>query len=339
LKLKLLILATIYFSISSYAATPTGHLKVIKNRGYLLCGVGGELPGFSIQTNSGKWEGLDVDICRVVATAIFGNPAQVKFITANLQNRFELLLNGDIDLLSRNTSLTLTRDTAIGISFSPTVYYDGQAFLTKKKSNISSIYKLPKGSSICLKRETTHTENLRSFFTRAGMSYPLIVLPNWQQVITHFNTGKCNVVSEDLSALVARLVNQAYSNKYQILPDVISKEPLSPAVRSNAPLFAKVVKWAIHSLVAAEEMGINSKNLRAKIKSKDPLIKRFFGITPGNGAALHLPENWIFLIIKKMGNYGEIFDRNIGKGSPLKLQRGLNDLWKSGGLMYAPPFR
>lgn len=321
-------------SLASNGAT----LDVVKKRGHLKCGVTAGVVGFSAPNDKGEWTGLEVEICRAVATAVLNDPKKVKFISLNAQQRFTALQSGEIDLLSRVTTHTLSRDTSLGLNFAPVTYYDGQGFLVRKKDGVQTVYDL-NGASICTQQGTTSELNLTDFFRSKQMKFKPVIFESNEETVAAFAKGRCDAFTTDSSGLVSEKSKLKNSEQYTILKDIISKEPLAPAVRHGDDQWFDIVKWTIYGLINAEEFGITSKNIDSFKKKTDPRIRRFLGENPGNGKALGLSEDWAYNVIKKVGNYSEIFERNLGESTPLKLQRGMNDLWTNGGLLYAPPMR
>lgn len=334
---KLLKLSLISIVVAqAFGASST--VNDIKKRGSLKCGVSQGLPGFSYPDGSGVWKGLDVDFCRALAVAVLGDDKKVQYVSLNAQQRFTALQSGEIDVLSRNTTNTLTRDTSTGLNFTTPIYYDGQGFLVRKSSKITSALQL-NGASVCTQQGTTTELNLSDYFRANRMSLKPVVFENNDEVVQSFVKGRCDAYTTDASGLAAERSKFTNPDDYIILPEVISKEPLSPAVRHGDDEWFDIVKWTMFALLEAEELGINSSNAPEFLKSKDPRVKRFLGISPGNGQAIGLDEKWAYNIILKVGNYSEIFETNVGMKSSLKLSRGQNALWNNGGLMYAPPFR
>jgi general L-amino acid transport system substrate-binding protein len=318
-------------------AKPGSLLEVIQKKKMLKCGVSAGLAGFSAPDSKGIWRGLDVDVCRAVAAAILGDPKLVQFVALSAQQRFVALQSGEVDLLSRNSTFTLTRDTALGLNFAPVVYYDGQGFLVRKKDGVTKISDL-NGASICTQQGTTTELNLADYFKANNLKFKPVVFESNDEVTQAFLKGRCDALTTDTSGLAAERAKLKDPQNYIILSEVISKEPLAPVVRHGDDVWFDLVKYVVYALFTAEELGINSKNVDKLLKSKKPLVKRFLGVISGNGAALGLDEQWAYRVIKMVGNYGEIFERNVGMESPLKLQRGYNALWLDGGLHYAPPF-
>jgi len=314
-------------------------LDAIKARGFVQCGVNSGLAGFGSPDSAGNWTGLDVDYCRAVAVTLFGDPSKVKFTPLSAQQRFPAVQSGEVDLLSRNTTWTLTRDTSVGLNFAPVTYYDGQGFMVPKKLGVKSAKEL-NGATVCVQSGTTTELNLADYFRANGMSFNPVVIESIDEVNAAYFAGRCDVYTTDASGLAGTRASVAPNpDDHVILPELISKEPLAPAVRHGDDQWFDIVKWTVYATIQAEEKGITSKNVDEFLKSKDPDVLRLLGVTPGMGAALGVDEKWAYNVIKKVGNYGEIFEKNVGKNTPLKLERGLNALWTQGGLQYAAPFR
>jgi general L-amino acid transport system substrate-binding protein len=318
-------------------AGPT--LDAVKNRGAVSCGVNTGLAGFSMPDRQGDYKGLDADTCRAIAAAVLGDATKVKYVAATAQQRFTILQSGEIDVLVRNTTWSLTRDTDLGLNFAPVTYYDGQGFMVAKKLNIKSAKELD-GATICVQPGTTTELNLADYFRSNHMSFKPLVIEKLDEVENAYFSGRCDAYTTDRSGLAAtRAAKAPNPDDHVILPEIISKEPLAPAVRHGDDEWFDIVKWTVFAMIGAEEKGITSKNVDEMLKSDDPEVKRMLGVTPGMGKALHIDDKWAYNIIKQVGNYGEVFERNVGAGSPLKLDRALNNLWTQHGLMYAMPFR
>ncbi|HEX3499940.1 MAG TPA: amino acid ABC transporter substrate-binding protein [Stellaceae bacterium] len=318
-------------------AGPT--LDAVKKNGVLSCGVSTGLTGFSQADSQGRYTGLDVDVCRMVAAAVLGDASKVKFVPLSSQQRFTAIQSGEVDMLSRTTTWTLQRDTQLGLTFAPVVFYDGQGFMVPKKLGVKSAKEL-KGATICVQPGTTTELNLADFFRSNKLDFKPVVIEKLEEVEAAYFSGRCDAYTTDRSGLAATRIGKASNpDEHVILPEVISKEPLAPAVRHGDDEWFGIVKWSVFASIEAEEDGITSKNVDEKTKSDDPNIKRFLGVTPGMGKAVGLDEKWAYNIVKQVGNYGEVFERNVGKDSALKLERGLNDLWTKGGLMYSMPVR
>ena len=341
-KLTLTATATLAAMLASGTALAGKDLDSIKSRGALVCGVPTGTAGFALADSQGKWVGLDVDVCRAVSAAIFGDAEKVKYVPLTAQQRFTALQSGEVDILSNNTTVTLQRDTALGLDFTAVTYYDGQGFMVNKKLGVKSAKEL-NGATVCVAPGTTTELNLADYFRATKMNFKPVVIEKVEEIRAAFFSGRCDVYTTDASGLYAtRAANvppPAKPEDFIILPEIISKEPLAPAVRHGDNQFADIVRWAQYAMIEAEEYGINSKNVDEMLKSENPTIKRILGVTPGMGKALGVDEKWVYNIIKQVGNYGESFDRNVGKDSPLKIDRGLNKLWTQGGLQYAPPIR
>ena len=313
-------------------------LEAIKKRGHVRCGVSNGMAGFSTPDKRGNWRGLDVDSCRAFAAALFADANKYKMTGLSFQQRFTALQSGEVDVLTRNTTHTLSRDTSLGFNFAPTTYYDGQGFMVKANSGIKTIKKL-NGASICIQQGTTTERNTADYFRNHGMKFKPVVMENNNEIFNAFISGRCDAYTTDASGLAADRTRVRDPASLTILPEIISKEPLGPVVRHGDDDWFDIVTWSIYAMIAAEEMGITSSNVDEMKKSKNPDISRFLGVIAGNGKALGLRESWAYDIIKQVGNYGESFERNVGEKTPLKLPRGMNALWTQGGLMYAPPLK
>jgi general L-amino acid transport system substrate-binding protein len=318
-------------------AGPT--LDAVKRNGVVTCGVSTGAIGFSLPDKEGRFSGLDADFCRQVAAAIFGDAGKVKFVPLSAQQRFTALQSGEIDVLARRATWTLQRDTQLGLTFVPANFYDGQGFMVARKLNVKSAKEL-NGATVCVGAGTTSELNLADYFRANKMQFKPVVIESLDETETAFFSGRCDAYSNDASGLASTRAGRAANpGDYVILPEIISKEPLAPAVRHGDAEWFDIVKWTQFAAIEVEEERISSKNVDEMLTSNDPNVKRLLGITPGMGKALGLDEKWAYHLIKQVGNYGEVFDRNVGKDSPLKLERGLNDLWTRGGLMYAMPVR
>jgi general L-amino acid transport system substrate-binding protein len=311
-------------------------LSAVKSKGYVQCGVNTGLAGFSQPDSKGVWHGLDVDVCRAVAAAVFGDASKVHYTPLTAQQRFTALQSGEIDLLSRNTTWTYTRDTNLGLTFAGVDYYDGQGFMVPKKLGVKSAKEL-NGATICVQPGTTTELNLADYFRANNMKFKPVVIEKLEEVLGAFFSGRCDVYTTDVSGLVstrsARAPNPA---DYVILPEVISKEPLGPVVRRGDDQWFDIVKWSLFAMINAEEMGLTSKNIDQYLSSKNPAIQRFVGTSGELGKMMGVDNRWAYNIVKEVGNYGESFERNL---TPLGFKRGLNNLWTHGGILYAPPIR
>ncbi|BAZ38484.1 amino acid ABC transporter periplasmic amino acid-binding protein [Calothrix sp. NIES-4101] len=310
----------------------------VKNRGQLICGVSGEVPGFSFVGTDGKYSGIDVDVCRAVAAALFDNPDAVEYRNLSAKERFTALQTGEVDILSRNTTWTLSRTSSVGLEFAPVVFYDGQAIMVRQNSNIKTLADL-KGKAICVQTGTTTEQNLADQMRKRGITYKPVVFEDVNVTFATYAEGRCDGITADRSALVSRRSLLPKPEDNLILDEVISSEPLAPAVAKGDSKWGDVVKWVVYSLVKAEELGINSQNLGQFATSTDPDIKRFLGTEGNLGESLGLTNDFAARIIKHVGNYSEVYDRNLGAKTKLNLARGQNQLWTKGGLLYSPPFR
>ena len=317
------------------ASAPT--LKTVKDRGALICGVSQGLPGFSNPDDKGTWTGVEVDLCRAIAAAIFNDPSKVKFTPLSAKDRFEPLKTGDIDLLSRNTTWTLSRDVAYG-NFAGVTYYDGQGFMVRKSLKVNSALEL-NGASVCTQTGTTNELNLADYFRANNMTYEVIAFGTADETIKAYEAGRCDVFTTDVSQLYAEKLKLTNANEHVILPEIISKEPLGPLVRHGDDQWFDVVKWTLYTMLNAEELGVSSRNVDDALKSNQPEIRRLLGVEGNFGEQLGLTKDWAVRIVKQVGNYGEVFDRNVGAGSKLGISRGINRLWTKGGIQYAPPVR
>jgi len=322
-------------SVSAQAGTT---LDAVKERGFVQCGVNTGLPGFSNADEAGNWTGLDADVCRAIAAAVRGDADRVRFTPLTAKERLTALQSGEVDVLSRNTTWTLTRDTSLGINFTGVTYYDGQVFMVSKSLGIASAKELD-GAAVCILAGTTTELNLADYFRTNGMQYEPVVFDTADQTARGFQAGRCDVLTSDQSQLYGLRIKLKEPDKAEILPDVISKEPLGPAVRQGDDAWFNIVRWTLFAMVNAEELGVTSANVDEMRSSSNPEIRRLLGLEGIKGKGLGLAEDWAYRIVKQVGNYGEVFERNVGSGSPLGIPRGLNALWRDGGLQYAPPIR
>ena len=329
--------STVALAIAAGTAHAGATFDAVKKKGFVQCGVNSGLPGFSAPDDKGVWKGIDVDVCRAVAAAVFGDPNKVKFTPLTAKERFTALQSGEIDILSRNTTWTLTRDGGLGISFTGVTYYDGQGFLIKKKLKVKSALKLS-GATVCVQSGTTTELNLADYFGLHKMKFKPVVYDTADETVKSFEAGRCDVLTSDQSQLYALRIKLAQPDSAVVLPEIISKEPLGPSVRQGDAEWFNIVKWSLFAMLDAEELGVNSKNVDQMKGSKNPKVRRLLGVDVIKHG-LGVPDDWAYKIIKEVGNYGEIFDRNVGSGSPLKIARGLNALWNKGGIQYAPPIR
>ena len=321
-------------STDNKSAAKNTYLDKVKDRGYLICGVEGELPGFSFINAEGKYAGLDVDFCRAVASAIFNDPSKVEFRNLNLSDRFEALKSGEIDLLSRNTTKTLSRDTD-SLEFTPTIFYDSQGIMVDRNSGIKSVADL-EGKSICVSENTTSYENLKDYMNSKGITYKAVSQENKDALFDFYEHDGCEAITGDSSYLITRKVMLANPQDHQIIIEAIAQEPLAPVVLDRDSQWSDVVKWITFALIQAEELNIDSVNLGTRKDSQDSQVRRFLGVNGNLGSEMGLSNDFASRIIKHVGNYQEIYNRNLGE--PFGFQRGQNALWRDGGLMYSPPF-
>jgi general L-amino acid transport system substrate-binding protein len=296
------------------------------------------LAGFGLPDAQGKWTGLDVDVCRAIAAAIFNDPTKVKFVPLTAKDRFTALQSGEIDVLSRNTTWTLSRDTSLGLNFTGVDYYDGQGFMVHKSLKVNSALEL-NGASVCVQQGTTTELNLADYFRAHKMQLKTVTFATANEAVKAYDAGRCDSYTTDASGLYAERLRLSNPDDNIVLPEIISKEPLGPVVRHGDDQWFDIVKWVLFAMINAEELGITQKNVDDMMKSSNPAIKRFVGTEGNYGEQLGLTKDWAVRIVKAVGNYGEAFERNVGKGSPLKIDRGLNKLWNQGGIQYAPPIR
>lgn len=314
-------------------------LENTKKAGQVACGVSQGLPGFSSPDDAGNWTGIDVDICRAMAAAIFGDAEKVRYRPASAKERFTALHAGEYDVLSRNTTWSLTRDTAQSLDFVAVNFYDGQGFMVRKDIGVTSAKELD-GATLCINAGTTTELNAADYFRTHGMSFEAVTFEKSDEVVAAYDAGRCDVWTTDKSGLYSNRVKLANPADHVVLPETISKEPLGPAVRQGDDGWADIVRWSFYAMVAAEEFGITSANVdEMRASSTNPEVRRLLGVEGTMGEKLGLPADWAYQVIKQVGNYGESYDRNVGMNSPLKIDRGLNAQWNDGGLMYAPPVR
>lgn len=313
-------------------------LDKVKKRGKLVCAVNSQLPGFGYLTPQGRYEGFDIDFCRALAAAIFGDSGKVEFVPTTAKERFTVLQTGEADVLFRNTTWTISRDTAVGLDFGPTTFYDGQGMMVKKASGIKKLEDM-KNASICVQTGTTTELNLADQFRKRGIPYKAVVFETADAATAAYEQGRCDGFTTDISGLLSRKTIMKDPNAHVILPEVMSKEPLGPAWIHGDNNWGDIVRWLVYGLIIAEEFGITSKNVDEHVNSKEPEVARMLGGDKDVPKAMGLSEKWLYNAIKQVGNYGEIFARHLGPGTPFNLERGVNDLWTKGGLLYAPPIR
>jgi general L-amino acid transport system substrate-binding protein len=330
--------ATLLLVVPGTAGAQQKTLDAVKQRGQLSCGVHTGLPGFGAKDDKGAWSGLDVDYCRAVAVAVLGDPNKVRFVPTTPKERFAALQSREVDLLARSTTWTISRDSSAGFSFVGVNYYDGQGFIVKKSSGVKLAKELG-GATVCVQTGTTTELNLADYFRTAGLSYKPVVFEKVDEALRAYGANRCDAYTTDASGLYSVRLQLANPNDHVVLPDIISKEPLGPLVRQDDFQWFTIVKWVHFALLNAEELGVTKANVDQMLTSANPEVKRLLGKEGDFGKGLGLDNAWAYAIVKQLGNYGEIFDRNVGAGSRLKIDRGLNRLWTKGGLQYAPPIR
>jgi general L-amino acid transport system substrate-binding protein len=313
-------------------------LEAVKSRGTLLCGVSQGLPGFSNPDDKGNWTGIDVDVCRAVAAAIFGDDSKVKYVPLSAKERFTALQSGEIDMLSRNTTWTFTRDNSLGIDFAGVNYYDGQGFMVRKDLGVKSAKELG-GAAVCTNTGTTTELNVADYFRANNMEYKVVAFEKADEVVAAYDAGRCDVYTTDRSGLAAQRTKLKDPDAHVVLPEIISKEPLGPAVRHGDNQWGDIVRWSLNTMIIGEELGVTSDNVDKMKSSDNPEVKRMLGQEANFGEQLGLGQDFAYNILKQVGNYAQSYNRNVGPDTPLKLDRGLNALWKDGGILYAPPFR
>jgi general L-amino acid transport system substrate-binding protein len=333
--LPILIGATLGMTAATASA---GTLDDVKAKGFVQCGVTTGLPGFAQPDDAGNWSGLDVDYCRAIASAIFGDPNAAKFTPLSAKERFTALQSGEIDVLTRNTTWTMERDTSLGLTFAGVNYYDGQGFMVRKDLGVTSAKEL-QDAAICVQTGTTTELNMADWFRTNGITYNPVVFEQLPETNQAYDAGRCDALTTDASGLAGTRLDMANPDDHMILPEIISKEPLGPVVRQGDDQWFNVVKWTHFALLNAEELGVTQANVEEMKSSESPDVKRMLGVDGTFGEGIGLSNDWVVNIIKGVGNYGEIFERNVGTSTPLGLERGLNALWTNGGIQYAPPIR
>ncbi|MDB2564860.1 amino acid ABC transporter substrate-binding protein [Alphaproteobacteria bacterium] len=329
---------------SAIAGSHGSTLDIVKERGFLKCGSNTGLAGFGLPNDDGVWEGIDVDVCRAVAAAVFGDASKVEYVPTTSKVRFTVLQSGEVDMLSRNTTWTLQRDVELGLEFVGVNYYDGQGFMVPASLGVSSATELD-GASVCIQVGTTTEMNLADFFSANGMSYEAVPVETNSEADAAYTAGRCDVYTTDASGLYASRAGYPDPSAHVVLPEIVSKEPLGPSVRHGDSAWADIVRWSLNAMIIGEELGITSANVDEMKSSKNPEVLRLLGVNQvgdtgaGYGQWLNLSDDWAYNIIQQVGNYSESFERHIGPNTPINIQRGLNALYKDGGILYAPPFR
>ena len=339
-KLRITILSVIC-SLAMVPSAFAGTLDTVKGQGFFNCGVSQGVPGFSNPDSNGNWSGIDVDVCRAVSAAVFGNPDMVKYVHLTAKERFTALQSGEIDVLSRNTTWTLSRDAQIGLEFAGVNFYDGQGFMVRKDSGITSAMELG-GASVCTNLGTTTELNMADFFRANGMDYEPVVFEKADEVVGAYDEGRCDTYTTDKSGLAAQRTKLADPDAHVVLPETISKEPLGPVVREGDGDWADIVRWSLNAMIEAEEFGLTKSNAKTECAlTSNPVVARLCGKEGGNGAALNLGDSWSYDIVTQVGNYGDIYEANVGASTPVGLARAgsPNASYKNGGVLYAPPAR
>ncbi|MDB2636318.1 amino acid ABC transporter substrate-binding protein [Alphaproteobacteria bacterium] len=329
---------------SAIAGSHGSTLDIVKERGFLKCGSNTGLAGFGLPNDDGVWEGIDVDVCRAVAAAVFGDASKVEYVPTTSKVRFTVLQSGEVDMLSRNTTWTLQRDVELGLEFVGVNYYDGQGFMVRKDLGVSSATELD-GASVCIQVGTTTEMNLADYFAGNGMSYEAVPVETNSEADAAYTAGRCDVYTTDASGLYASRAGYPDPSAHVVLPEIVSKEPLGPSVRHGDSAWADIVRWSLNAMIIGEELGITSANVDEMKSSKNPEVLRLLGVNQvgdtgaGYGQWLNLSDDWAYNILQQVGNYSESFEKHIGPNTPINIQRGLNALYKDGGILYAPPFR
>lgn len=313
-------------------------LEAVKSRGHLLCGVSQGLPGFSNPDDKGVWTGIDVDVCRAVGVAVFGTDGKVKYVPLSAKERFTALQSGEIDILSRNTTWTFTRDNSLGLDFVGVNYYDGQGFMVRKDLGVKSALELA-GAAVCTNTGTTTELNVADYFRANKMEYKVVAFEKADEVVAAYDAGRCDVYTTDRSGLAAQRTKLKEPDAHVVLPEIISKEPLGPVVRHGDSQWGDIVRWSLNTMIIAEELGVHSGNVDEMKNSDNPEIRRMLGQEANFGEQLGISQDFAYNIIKHVGNYAQSYNQHVGPDTPLKLDRGLNALWNKGGILYAPPFR
>ncbi|WP_343563155.1 amino acid ABC transporter substrate-binding protein [Kiloniella sp. b19] len=337
MKLKT-ILATSAIALAATASASAGTLDDVKAKGFIQCGVSQGLPGFSNPDDAGKWTGLDVDFCRAMASAIFGDPEKVNYTPLSAKTRFTALSSGEVDVLPRNTTWTMSRDATLGIDFVGVNFYDGQGFLVRKDLGVSSALELS-GAAICTNTGTTTELNVTDYFRTNNLDFTLVAFEKADEVVAAYDAGRCDVYTTDVSGIAAQRTKMTDPAAHVVLPEVISKEPLGPAVREDDGQWEDIARWTLNAMINAEELGITSANVDEMKNSENPSVQRLLGTTGELGAGIGLGNDFAYHIVKHVGNYGESYERHVGESTPLQLPRGVNALWNQGGFLYAPPMR
>ncbi|MFC0219742.1 general L-amino acid transport system substrate-binding protein [Pseudochelatococcus lubricantis] len=335
---KSLLAAIVTVAAFGAAGASAATLDQVKQRGVLHCGSNPGLAGFAVADDKGQWTGFDVAFCRAVAAAIFDDPAKVRFIPLTAKDRFTAVQSGEVDVLIRNTTWTMSRDTSLGLNLGPVNYYDGQGFIVRSSLGLKSAKEL-EGASVCVQQGTTTELNLADFFRANNIKYEPVTYASAVEAVKAYDSGRCDAFTTDASALYAERLRLTAPDEHVVLPEIISKEPFAPVVRHGDDQWFDLVQWTVNATINAEELGVTKANVDEQLKSENPEVRRLLGVEGNFGEGIGLPADWAVRIIRHVGNYGEIFAANLGPDSPLKIDRGLNRLWTNGGILYAPPIR
>lgn len=322
--------------LATGVASAADTLKTVKDRGAVVCGVG-DRPGLSALNSKGEWEGMDVDTCKAIAAAVLGDATKTQYVKTTNQTRFTALQSGEIDVLVKNVTWTLSRDADVGVDFVAPTFYDGQGFMVPKSLGVKSVKELD-GATVCVLPGSTSEKIVHDVFTKNGLKYTPIVIQTQAEINTAYFNGRCDVHIQSTSGLSSTRATSAHPDDHVILPGVYGKDPMGPVVRQDDPRWRDIVAWTVYAMMEAEESGVTSKNVDDMLKSSDANIQRLLGVQGKLGKGLGLSDDWAYRIIKHVGNYGEVFERNVGKDTPFRMERGINALWTDGGLMYSPPF-
>lgn len=337
-RISAILIASAIIGTAGLSSVHASTLEKVKQRDTLHCGTNPGLAGFAVVDDKGQWKGFDVAFCRAISAAIFNNPNKIKFVPLTAKDRFTAVQSGEVDVLIRNTTWTMSRDAVLGLNFGPVNYYDGQGFLVRSSLGIKSAKEL-EGASICVQQGTTTELNLADFFRANNLKYEPVTYQSAVEAIKAYDSGRCDAFTTDASSLYAERLRLAAPGDHIVLPEIISKEPFAPVVRQGDDQWFDLVQWAANVMINAEELGVTKANVDEQLKSQNPEVRRLLGVEGNFGEGIGLTSDWAVRIIRHVGNYGEVFEQNLGKDTPLKIERGLNNQWNKGGILYAPPIR
>lgn len=324
--------------VAGVSAASAATLDQVKQRGTLQCGTNPGLAGFAVADDKGQWTGFDIAFCRAISAAIFNDPTKIKFLPLTAKDRFTAVQSGEVDVLIRNTTWTMSRDTTLGLNFGPVNYYDGQGFIVRSSLGVKSAKDL-ESASVCVQQGTTTELNLADFFRSHNIKYEPVTYQSAVEAVKAYDSGRCDAFTTDASALYAERLRLTVPGDHMVLSDIISKEPFAPVVRQGDDQWLDLVSWTVYALINAEELGVTKANVDEQMKSQNPEVRRLLGVEGNFGEGIGLPADWVVRMIRHVGNYGEIFAQNLGVNTPLKIERGLNNQWNNGGIMYGPPIR